>query len=173
MLKAHEAAFDALTPWLSEARHLQQVGAEAEEPHPSPERRIFRAIYLLNRVTPIRLPWCGLFVAHCLRRGQPGFAPPRRHARARPWLDWGEDCAPQLGAVMVFWHYHRRGPFGHVAFYVAEDDDAFHVLGGNQMNRICVMRYPKTRLLGCRWPEGTRQTGHRLTAPPEHARPFR
>ncbi|SPJ22743.1 CHAP domain-containing protein [Palleronia abyssalis] len=172
MLKAHEAAFDAALPWVAEARRFAVEGLAIDRPHPGPHQPVFRWVYGLNRVTPLRLPWCGLFVAHCLRRSFGEIPLPRGHARARPWMGWADPSEPQIGAVMVFWHYHPRLPFGHVAFYVAEDDTAFHVLGGNQLNKVCIMRYPKVRLLDCRWPGGPVPTGQRIFAPPGHAHPF-
>ena len=40
--------------------------------------------------------------------------------------------------------------FGGVGLYVGEDAHAFHVLGGNQSDRVMIKRITKNRLLGCR-----------------------
>ncbi len=131
-----------------------------------------RAVGWLDRHSPISVPWCGIFVAHCLRTALPDVPLPPMYARARPWKSWGEPAEPQVGAVLVFWHYHQKSPFGHVAFYRAEDDAAFHVLGGNQKDRILVQRYPKVRLVACRWPAGVERSGMTRRASPSEAEPF-
>ena len=116
-----------------------------------------RWIGWVDRRLPVSLPWCGVFVAHCLQTALPGIEVPHPRYRARPWEAWGEPCAPQPGAVMVFWHYHPRAPFGHVGFCRGEGRDVFHILGGNQRDRVTVDAYPKDRLTACRWPAGVPQ----------------
>jgi len=59
-----------------------------------------------------------------------------------------------LGAVMVFWRGSPNGWKGHVGFYWAQDNDAYHIIGGNQANSVSVTRIAKTRLLSARWPQG-------------------
>jgi uncharacterized protein (TIGR02594 family) len=144
-------------PWLAEAERLLR----RQTPRGLSRADRLRWIGWIDRRLPVSLPWCGLFVAHCLRTALPGIEMPRPRFRARPWEAWGEHCAPQIGAVMVFWHYHRRAPFGHVGFYWAEDRDSFHILGGNQRNRVTVEAWPKSRLTACRWPAGQPRPGLR------------
>ena len=55
-------------------------------------------------------------------------------------------ATPQLGAVMVFWRRSPDSGLGHVAFYFAEDERTYHVLGGNQSNMVSVGGCGKT---GC------------------------
>lgn len=100
------------------------------------------------------IPWCGLFVAACLADGLKDKAGemPANPLGARNWLDYGVECGPVLGALLVFWRGARQGWQGHVGFYAGEDVAAYHVLGGNQGNRVSIMRIAKTRLLGARWP---------------------
>jgi len=50
--------------------------------------------------------------------------------------------APALGDVLVF----VRNGGGHVGLYVGEDTSAFHLLGGNQSDRVCITRVAKARL---------------------------
>lgn len=141
-------------PWLREAIDLYRSGNPLDmRAEPAPHR----AIAYLDRHLHIGAPWCGIFVAHCLRKTLPGTKIPRGHMRARPWMSWGRATTPQLGAVMVFWHYFRGSPFGHVGFYWGEDEDNIHVLGGNQHDLITTTRYSKSRLIGCRWPEGEKE----------------
>lgn len=136
-------------PWLREARFLLDSGSPLDM---HCEAVPYRVISLLDRHLHIGAPWCGIFVAHCLRKTMPAVTIPARHMRARPWARWGYPTWPRYGAVTVLWHYHPRSPFGHVGFCLAEDEDEIDVLGGNQRDRIAIGRYPKNRVLACRWP---------------------
>jgi hypothetical protein len=49
---------------------------------------------------------------------------------------------------MVF----KRAGGGHVGFYVGEDKDAYHILGGNQSDMVSVARVAKDRHVDARWP---------------------
>lgn len=96
-------------------------------------------------------PWCGVFVAHCMRES--GLPVPKHWMRAKAWADYGANLrashvAP--GAILVF---ARQGG-GHVGFYVGEDTTHYHVLGGNQSNMVNVMRIAKARCIAIRWPRG-------------------
>jgi uncharacterized protein (TIGR02594 family) len=71
---------------------------------------------------------------------------------ARNWMNFGVDCDPQLGAILVFWRGSKNGWKGHVGFYHGEDSGHYHVLGGNQSNSVNVMKLTRSRLLGARWP---------------------
>lgn len=99
--------------------------------------------------TKDEIPWCGLFVAHCLEEN--GLGIPKNPLSALEYLKWGTELAqPAPGAVMVF----GRDGGGHVAFYVSEDDSSYHVLGGNQSDMVNVAKLDKSRLKGIRWPKG-------------------
>jgi hypothetical protein len=154
-------------PWLHEAWEVMHGRGT-----PCLSRDLTRRLGRLDRALPVSLPWCGAFVGHCVKAAAPHLQLPWMHPRARPWLGWGEAAPPQLGALLVFWHWRRRGPLGHVAFYWAEDDEGFHVIGGNQRDRILVQRYPKYRLLGSRWIPGHAAPGATRRAAPEAAVPF-
>ncbi len=94
------------------------------------------------------IPWCGLFAAVVVKRA--AFRFPPSPLWARNWLKFGQKTKePSLGDVLVF---SREGGGGHVGFYVAEDDKAFHVLGGNQGDSVSIVRISKDRLLGARRP---------------------
>lgn len=100
---------------------------------------------LKNIYTADEIPWCGLYVAIvCKRAGKNMVVNP---LWARNWKNWG---VPQqkamLGDVLVF----SRGSGGHVGFYVGEDLKCYHVLGGNQNNKVSVTRIVKTRCIGIR-----------------------
>lgn len=96
------------------------------------------------------VPWCGVFVAACL--DEAGLASPPFAVRAKSWADWGANLRPERlapGAVLVF----ERPGGGHVGFYVGEDADAYHVLGGNQDDRVSIARLVKARCVARRWPK--------------------
>ena len=93
------------------------------------------------------IPWCGLFVGHCIFEA--GIKVTIENPLyARDWNEFGTKCQPCFGAIMVF----ARDGGGHVGFYVSEDADTYHILGGNQSDSVNVTRVAKERLLGARWP---------------------
>lgn len=113
---------------------------------------------------PSKLPWCGDAVDTALRLA--GVKTDLENPYlARNWLKFGERTEPRFGAVMVFWRGRRAGHSGHVAFYVSEDATHYHVIGGNQGNRISVVRISKDRFLGARWPIGAPEPAHYSIAP--------
>lgn len=98
------------------------------------------------------IAWCGLFVAHCIGATLTDEPLPTNPLGARAWQRFGAPCAVRAGAVAVFWRGSRDGWQGHVGFYVGEDSEAYHVLGGNQSDMVSVARIGKDRLLEFRWP---------------------
>lgn len=94
------------------------------------------------------IPWCGLFIG--LVMSESGFKDlPPNLLGALNWNSWGTPLkAPSLGAILTF----TRNGGGHVAFYVGEDKTHFHVLGGNQSNKVSITRIAKNRLSSIRWP---------------------
>jgi uncharacterized protein (TIGR02594 family) len=98
------------------------------------------------------IPWCGLFVAHCVAATLPEEPLPNGPLGARNWRKFGTSCEPVQGAVLVFWRGSKNGTLGHVGFYRSEDDKAYHVLGGNQSDSVSTCRVGKDRLLDARWP---------------------
>jgi uncharacterized protein (TIGR02594 family) len=93
--------------------------------------------------------WCAAFCGACLERA--GLRS-TRSLMARSYLGWGAALdAPRAGAVAVFSRGSNPAE-GHVGFWLGETDDSVVLLGGNQGNAVSVARYPKSRLLGLRWP---------------------
>ena len=140
--------------WLAVAR--AQVGVR-ETPGPKSNATILGWAAKVGKALGIAyaddaVPWCGLFVAYCVTAGGL-FAPPIA-VRAKSWASWGEASKPCLGAVLVF---ERQGG-GHVGFYAGEDPTAFHVLGGNQGDKVSVTRIAKDRCIAVRWPAGRPKT---------------
>ena len=56
--------------------------------------------------------------------------------------------AIRRGDVLVF----KRKGGGHVGLYVGHDASAFHVLGGNQSDRVSITRLSRNRLVAVRRP---------------------
>lgn len=94
------------------------------------------------------IPWCGLFMAHCIGSTLPAEHLPANPLGALNWSSFGRSIGPCVGAILTF---HRTGG-GHVGLYVGEDKAAYHVLGGNQSNSVSITRVEKGRLEDARWP---------------------
>lgn len=96
------------------------------------------------------IPWCGLFAAIiCYRRLKNASEVVKEPLWARNWAKYGVK-SPQagLGDVLTF----VRNGGGHVGFYVGEDSSCYHVLGGNQSNKVCITRVEKSRCIAVRRP---------------------
>lgn len=98
------------------------------------------------------IPWCGLFMAVVARRAA------KQVVKDPLWaLNWGTfgtgADVPMLGDVLVFVRTTSEGKkAGHVALYVGEDSDCYHVLGGNQADKVCITRMDRQRLYAARRP---------------------
>lgn len=95
-------------------------------------------------------PWCGVFVAHCMKTA--GHPLPKYWMRAKDWLNWGTSLSrPVYGCVVVF---DREGG-GHVGFVVGRDQAGnLMVIGGNQGNQVNIRPFDRSRVVGYRWPAG-------------------
>lgn len=137
-------------PWMDEARRL--VGTR-EVAGPGSNQTILDMAETIDiDYNDDDIAWCGLFVGHCIGASLGDEPLPVNPLGARKWLKFGEQCNPQLGAVLVFWRVSPEDWRGHVGFYAGEDASHYHVLGGNQSNAVNVKRLPKARLLQARWP---------------------
>lgn len=93
------------------------------------------------------IPWCGLFAAIVAKRAEKEL--PNSPLWALSWSTFGKYIPlPMLGDVLVF----VRAGGGHVGLYVGEDSIAYHVLGGNQNDKVTISRILKTRLYTSRRP---------------------
>lgn len=102
----------------------------------------------LNKVySADSIPWCGLFMAVVAKRA--GKTVPKDPLWALNWRNFGVVASPgMLGDVLVF----KRESGGHVALYVGEDKDCYHILGGNQSDAVTITRILKARCVGVRRP---------------------
>jgi uncharacterized protein (TIGR02594 family) len=105
-------------------------------------------------------PWCGVFVAHCLKAA--GLPIAKQWWRARGWEGFGTPYAPDrfareipYGALVVL----DRPPgksHGHVGFYtkptLLRDGPGLVLLGGNQDNQVSYASYPRRRVVYWCWP---------------------
>jgi uncharacterized protein (TIGR02594 family) len=136
--------------WFEEARHLMGVH---EDVGPGSNKVILNwAKDLGIDYKSDDIPWCGLFMAHCIGATLPDEPLPTNPLGARNWSKFGKACDPSIGAVLVFWRESRASGKGHVGFYNGEDRDAYHVLGGNQSDSVSIARVGKDRLLDTRQP---------------------
>ncbi len=91
------------------------------------------------------IPWCGLYMSVCAQRAH--WELPVSPLWALSWARWGDHSAtPMLGDVLTF----KRTGGGHVAMYVGEDATHFHILGGNQSDRVSIVRRAKSTLYEAR-----------------------
>jgi uncharacterized protein (TIGR02594 family) len=147
-----QAAGDKSQPvvWYEEAR--RHLGMQEQRGPGSNRKLLDWADDLDIEYKSDDIPWCGLFVAHCVGSTLPAEVLPRSPLMARGWKSCGRQTSPRLGAIMVFWRGSKEGSLGHVGLYAGEDQQAYHILGGNQSDSVSVARISKRRLLEARWP---------------------
>jgi len=135
------------TPWVDEAR--KQIGVREIKGQKT-------SVKIANWLLSLRAwwkddetPWCGVFVAHCIKTA--GLAIPKNWFRAKEWLNWGQVITqPTYGAVVVF----DRVGGGHVGFVVGKDKNGnILVLGGNQGDAVNIKAFAVNRVAGYRWPK--------------------
>lgn len=136
-------------PWLNVARHF--IG-EQEIPgkRSSPSIREMFSLCGRGDITRDETPWCAAFVGACLALS--GWRN-TQSLSARSYLRFGKKLSKPLpGAIAVFWRKSRHGPSGHVGFFLSEKGGRIEILGGNQNDAVSIKTFPKSRLLGYRWP---------------------
>ena len=137
-------------PWLSVAR--LEIGVRIFPPGDSNPR--ISAYHAGTNIQGYddKASWCSSFVNWVLaQRGIKGTG----SALARSWLDWGEPLeAPRPGCIAVLWRDEPSSWKGHVGFWLREDANQVHLLGGNQLEAVREHAYPRLCVLGYRWPGG-------------------
>ena len=134
-------------PWI--IRALNELGVH-EIPGPEANKRIIEYDAETKlKATSDEVAWCSAFA--CAMMEWSGIPSPRS-ARARDWLTWGVGIdKPTYGCVVIL----SRGvnpAQGHVGFYMKEDMATIELLAGNQGDKVCLMDFPKERILGFRLP---------------------
>jgi len=70
---------------------------------------------------------------------------------ARSWLKMPITVLkPSMGDIVVLWRESPKSWKGHVGLYISEDAKNVYILGGNQGDSVCILPYPKERVLGYR-----------------------
>ena len=152
-----DAPAEPLLPWIATADSLRGL-KEVAGPGNNPE--LMRMAKNLGiHYSGDDIPWCGLFVAHCIGATLPEEVLPADPLGARRWERFGESTAPRAGAVMVFWRESLESGLGHVGFYAGENKDSYIILGGNQEQAVGEGPYPKRQFLAARWPRTATSLG--------------
>lgn len=100
------------------------------------------------------IPWCGLFIGIVVKRARGVEEVVKDPLWALNWSTYGvkAECA-KLGDILTFVRKTSDGKkAGHVAIYVGEDNEAYHILGGNQSDKVSIARIKKDRLYAIRRP---------------------
>lgn len=93
------------------------------------------------------VPWCGLLIGVVVLRS--GRVPVKNPLWAANWSNFGVPVEePMLGDIIVF----KRPGGNHVAIYIAEDATCYHILGGNQSDRVNIIRKKKSEAWAFRRP---------------------
>lgn len=91
------------------------------------------------------LAWCAAFVGWALEEA--GIKSTRK-LNARSYVDFAEETTmPKAGDIVVLSRKGKNSIYGHVGFYISEDDAYVFVYGGNQSNRTKISAYSKNRVL--------------------------
>lgn len=131
--------------WINEARkHIGLREKGSTNKHPT----IDAWATSLGGAWVIGQPWCGTFVAHCLKTA--GVKYPKHWYRALDYLNNGAKLKkPAYGCVAV---KTRKGG-GHVGFVVGRDKktNKLVILGGNQSNSVCLALYTESDFEAFMW----------------------
>lgn len=133
--------------WIVEA--TKHIGLK-EIPGPKHNQTILQWVKNLGGwFTDDETPWCGTFIAQCLKEAGRGV--PKHWYRALAYESYGTRLAkPAYGCIGVM----SRTGGGHVTFIVGETKDSKYLvgLGGNQSNAVNLMKFEKSRFTAFVWP---------------------
>lgn len=132
-------------PWIGYARKqigLREVKGAKHNPKIIQWLKNLKSAWLDDET-----PWCGTFVAECLREADLVY--PSTWYRAKDYLNLPVKLnRPAYGCIAVFW---RKGGF-HVGFVVGIDKYGnLMILGGNQGDMVSIKPFSLDRLVGLRW----------------------
>ncbi|WP_322470304.1 TIGR02594 family protein [Hydrogenophaga sp. SNF1] len=132
--------------WLAEARRYLGVREIPGVNHHPLILAMWKAIKR-GGIRDDETPWCAAFVGFCLENV--GIVSSRFES-ARSYLEWGRPLdKPVPGCITVL----GRTGGGHVAFGAGVDRHGdLLLLGGNQGNSVSIAAFPRSRVLGYRWP---------------------
>ncbi|WMY11730.1 TIGR02594 family protein [Paraburkholderia phenoliruptrix] len=97
-----------------------------------------------------KIAWCSSFLNWCMKQsGIRGTG----SALARSWLTWGQPLEkPKYGCVAVLTADDEVDWKGHVGLFLRIDDENVYLFGGNQLEEVRELDYPRDRVLAYRWP---------------------
>lgn len=135
--------------WITHARKFIGVDENQDAALIKSWVRAMGPSWFLKTFHSAKVPWCGVFVAWCLRCANVGTLP-SLYMRASEWKSWGQPLEhPIEGCIAVY----ERQDGGHVAFVVGKTEDGSVVcLGGNQSNKVKLAVFAKERSVQYRWP---------------------
>ena len=148
--------------WLTEARKLlgtREVAGSRSNPAIMTWARDLDQWYPGDDV-----PWCGLFVAHCMSVGAPDTPQNFNRLGARAWGDYGVKAGFDLGAICTLWRTHpEKSWHGHVFIVTGIADDAVRGIGGNQGDTVSETWFSRDRVLALRKPDVALKPAPRAT----------
>jgi len=110
----------------------------------------FNLMKLDGRALKDETAWCSAFMnAVCIMANYER----TRRLTARSWLEAGyapTEGRQRIGDACILWRESPTSWKGHVGIYIREDEKYVWLLGGNQRNKVCIMKYRKSRVLGYR-----------------------
>lgn len=145
---------DERTPKWHRAAFLD-IGVVKEIPGPEDNPRIIEALRVAGVPAALlhdETAWCGAYVTlRLLEAGIPRDQIPKAGAWARSYLNFGRPCEPRRGCIVVI---ERGEPGGsaHVGFLEKIEGGQVWILGGNQSDTVNIKRFPRSAVLGFRWP---------------------
>ncbi|AFT88467.1 NlpC/P60 family protein [Paraburkholderia phenoliruptrix] len=97
-----------------------------------------------------KIAWCSSFLNWCMKQsGIRGTG----SALARSWLTWGQPLEkPKYGCIAVLTADDEVDWKGHVGLFLRIDDENVYLFGGNQLEEVRELDYPRDRVLAYRWP---------------------
>lgn len=131
--------------WIKEAKKFlghREIGATNKSPIIDGWAKELGATWVIGQ------PWCGTYIAHCLKNA--GIKYPKHWYRALDYLNYGAKLKkPAYGCVAV----KTRNGGGHVCFVVGRDKKTNKLvcLGGNQSNMVCYALYAESDFEGFMW----------------------
>jgi len=148
-------------PWLDFAR--DELAAEIKEATEQGRARIRQYFQSINHAGTFQTPWCGAFVAWCMKqcggevadsvvklKGGPAFA--------ASWQHWGDmklnlKSNPPVGAVVLLSPSRETDDISHVGFFKSYDDEKrlVTILGGNQGDKVSEIPFKASDVVGIRF----------------------
>lgn len=130
------------TPWMDTAK--AEIGVAEYKGMKNANPRIMEyfkaAKYWGKDDSGAKNAWCASFVAWVMKKHN--FTPVHNAFRAREWRKFGKKIdKPVYGAIGI---KSRKGG-SHVAFVVGKNEkgDKYYMLGGNQIDKVQILKYPK------------------------------